>query len=360
MSRLHKFFGLNEMARGKDPATLAMLDWAAQQTKPFTIRQAYDVYVANGGRSTSASDNIQSFTTQFQKMVAKQWLDGETPKKGRAPYWPPSDRRPMVNYGQRGQRGGGASNKGYFIWALDKPLRDPGATKLVDPDDDHNAGAAADRLEKALSRMGKGIAPDPKVGRQKAKDAIERWKKLKTINKISADIKATIPKGAQMDAMQIAWDMLSGDADGDGEQGAEDQVQATAPQDDDDDSVFGGFADDEDDIDFGDMSSEEEPEEEPEPAPPAPKAASPAKPAAPPPAPAAPEPEPEDDDIDFGGFEDDDEVEPSTAQQAGAASALKPEPAAVPTPAPAAAPPKKKEPDSKKQVNKFLKALTKK
>lgn len=326
------------MARPKGDAIKAVIYWASQQKQPFTIRQAYQVYTSNGGRENSEGDNLGSFTTQFQKYVAKDWKEGQTPKKGGAPYWPPSDRRPLMN-AKRGGRG--AADAHTFQWALNKPMSDPSTAKFINPDDDNNTGAAMDKLEKVMSRMGKGLPPDEKVGRQRLQAAIERWKKMKNLSQVVADIKATVPAKGQMDALHIASEFLmdKGAVDQDDVEDAEQEVEPEAPEQDDDD--VGDFSDDpdgDDDLgmDFDDLTGDE------------PEAPAPAAPSAPTPVPATPEPEDDDDlGMDFTDLGDEeDDVEPTTKSQAGAQSFLKPTPPTAPKAAPqrpaAPTPPPKK------------------
>jgi hypothetical protein len=329
MSRLHEYF-MSEMPRGKGDPILATLDWAAQQKGTFTIRDLYKVYVANGGRANSEGDNIQSFSTQINKYIAKPWKDDQVK-------YAISDKRPMVAVKQ-GSRGGGGRNPTILKWGLDRPLRDPSAARFVEPEDDNTSGDAMDRLEKVLSHMGKGLPPDPKQGRQRLQAAIERWKKMKNLNQVVADIRGTIPKAGQMDALHVASEFLMdrGAASEDDVDDAEDQVapasQAVSTHDDDDD--VGEFSDEPEDLDAIPDDEYDEVEDEEPPPPPAKKPAAPptfSKPATPPPTPGssgvtvrkkaepppAPAPEPEDDD--------EDDVEEPTKQQAGAANFIKPQ-----------------------------------
>lgn len=339
MPRLHKFFGLSEMARTKEEPIKAVLDWAAQQKGTFTISDLYKVYVANGGRANSEGDNKQSFTTQIMKLTARFWKDGEKAEV--------SEKRPLQAV-TRGSRGGGGRDPTVIKWGLGHALREPGDARFVNPDDDNNSGEAMDRLEKALSYVGKGLPPDPKAGRQKLQASIERWKKMKSLNQIVADIRGSIPKKGQMDALHIASEFLMdrGQVDQDDVEDAEAAVAPAPSSQHDDDHDDGGDFSDEPSGGHEDMPDDEfsdtdvEPEEEPAPAPVAPKAnippppagvfrRQPAKPAAPP----TPTPEPDDDDLEL----DDDDIEEPTKQQAGAANFIKP-PAAPPA---APAPPKK-------------------
>ena len=327
MPSLHEFF-IPEMARGKGDAILATLDWAAQQNGTFTIKDLYRVYVSNGGRANSESDNIQSFSTQINKYIAKPWKDDQT-KYG------VSEKRPILAVKQ-GSRGGGGRNPTILRWGLDRPLRDPGAAKFVEPEDDNTSGDAMDRLEKTLSYMGKGLPADPKRGRQRLQAAIERWKKMKSLNQVVADIRGTIPKAGQMDALHIASEFLMdrGAASEDDVDDAEDQVapspQSTSTHDDDDD--VGEFSDA---PDFDEIPDDEFDEIEVDEPPPPPAKKPPAPPSFSKPTGGAgpgvsvrkkgePAPEPEDDG-------DEDDVEAPTKQQAGAANFVKsdePKPAA--------------------------------
>lgn len=321
MSLLKEMFALSEMPRVKEEPIKAMLDWAAAQKGTFTARDLYNVYIANGGRSASLGDNYPSFRTQLMKMVARPWKD---PPKNQV-----SDQRPILAVKQ-GSRG--PNNPDILKWGLDKALRSQDA-QFVNPDDDNTTGEATDRLEKVLSRMGKGLPPDEKVGRQKLAAAIARWKTMKSLNQIVADIRGSIPKAGQMDALHIASEFLmdKGMVDQDDVEDAEDQVapapqQAPAQDHSDDEEDYGAFSDepyvDPDDI----HSMPDEPEEE-EPPPPPKKAA---------PTPQAgvavrkkAEPAPQlsadwEDDEEEPEEPEEPEVEPATKQQAGAGTFLKP------------------------------------
>lgn len=321
--RLSKFLtSMTEMARSKGEAIKATLAWASQQKEPFSVRQLYDVYTANGGRQNTGGDNIQSFTTQIMKYVAKEHKADETPKYSKVPYWPPSEGRPLT-YAIRGNRGSGDAHA--LIWApnVKKPSFN---AKFVNPaDDEPNAGDAMDRLEKALS-ANRGGLPDEKQGREKLKAAIARWKGMKDINKVVADIRATIPKKAQMDALHIASEFLidRGAAD---EEDVEDAEAAVAPAPVD-------VSDDDDDL--GDFSDEPEPEddeeeEEPDETPTPTFQRTPT---------AKPRQEPEEEPEEIEPDEDDD-----TEREAGAQNFLPTPPPAPPKPAAPAAP--KKSPVSK-------------
>jgi hypothetical protein len=350
MPRLYEYF-MFEMPRRKGDPILATLDWAAQQRGTFTINDLYNVYVANGGRANSMGDNKQSFSTQINRYIAKPWKEDQD-KYG------VSEKRPLLAV-RRGARGGGGRNPTILQWGLDRPLRDPSAAHFVEPDDDSSTGDAMDRLEKVLSRMGKGLPDDPKQGRQRLKAAIERWKKMKTLNQVVADIRGTIPKAGQMDALHIASEFLidRGAADEDDVEDAEDQVAPAPPavsSHDDDDDV-GEFSDEPEDLDTipdeeydeeeseatsDDEYDEEEPEatsddeydEEEPPSPPVKRTIAPpsfSKPVTPsagpgvtvrkkeePPA-ATARPEPEDDD--------EEDIEEPTKRQAGAANFIRPQ-----------------------------------
>lgn len=293
MPRLHSFF-LTEMPRPKSDAILSVLDWAAQQKQPFTVKDLYKVYVTNGGRADSVSDNIQSFSTQIMKYVAKPWKDDQE-KYGLSP------KRPLT-FAKRGSRGAG--NPHLLQWGLDKPLRDPGLAKFVNPsDEEEGAGEAMDRLEAMM-------------GPEKLKAAMARWQKLPNLNAVVADIKGTVPRKGQMDALHVASDFMmdQGKADPGDVDAAEDDV-APAPQaGPDDDEDYGEFSDAPmfDPDEFGD-DEEESPATAPKP--------SPRKP------PTKPAPEPEPMELE----PDEDDVEEPTAQQAGAANFIKP--SAPPAPA---------------------------
>lgn len=234
---------MGEMARPKGEAIKAVFDWAAQQPGNFTIRDLYKVYTANGGRADTAGENLQSFTTQIMKYIARPWKDGEKAEV--------SEKRPMLAVKQ-GSRGAG--NPHIVKWALGKPLRDPTTAKFVNPgegDDEQTSGDAMDRLEEL-------------IGADKLKAAMTRWKKMPDLNRVVADIRGTIPKKGQMDALHIASEFLMdrGAADEDEIEDAEAEV-APAPQaEPDEEEDLGDFSDEPDE-----EPDEYENDEEPAPAP---------------------------------------------------------------------------------------------
>lgn len=333
MSRLLKeMFGITEMPRRMGDPMKQTLQWASEQPGTFTMKDLYRVYTANGGRANSEGENDKSFTSQMMHHIARFWKD---PPKNQV-----SDQRPIVAVKQ-GSRGGGGRNPHIFRWGLDKQYQSD-ASRFVNPADDNTSGDAMDRLEKVLSRQGKGLPADEKAGRAKLKAAIERWKQMPNINQVVADIRASIPKAGQMDALHIATEFLMdrGVVDQDDVEDAEDDVAPApsspkTPSHPDDDDDFGGSFDDEPmsdtpfdelpDEDYTDITEpdEEEPEEEePPPAPPQPQSNAGvtvrkgAAPPAPPP-PRAP-----------SAF--DDEEEPETKQQAGAQNFIKPTASSAP------------------------------
>ena len=291
--RLSKLLNsMNEMARPKGEAIRATLNWAAHQKGEFTVKDLYKVYTANGGRANTAGENLQSFSTQIMKYVAQPWRDGEAAEV--------SDQRPILAFHQ-GSRGAGNPHR--MKWAWNPPSDDD--TNFVDPhSEEPTAGDAMDRLEKAMSRMGKGLPDDPAEGKKRLKAAMARWKAMKSLNQVVADIRATVPAKGQMDALHIASEFLidRGAADEEDVDDAEDKVAHTPTQ----------AEPEEEPDDLGDFSDEPEEEPEEEPATPAPTFQR--TPAA---RPSQPEPEPEDEEEP----EDDD-----TEQQAGAQNFLQPPP----------------------------------
>jgi hypothetical protein len=283
--RLRNFF-LTEMPRPRGDAMWAVLDWAAQQKGTFTIKDLYRVYLQNGGRAESMGDNISSFSTGVMKYVAqpgKVKIDRKTGQsKHPEGHYDLSQKRPILQI-HGGSQGGG--NAKIMKWGLDKPLRDPHAARFVEPEDE-GAGEAMDRLEVLL-------------GGDKLKQAMARWQKLPNLNAVVADIKASVPKRAQMDALHVASDILmdQGKADEDDVETAADEVPP-APQDDDEED-YGEFTDAPEPFNPDDYPDEEEP------------APAPQKQQAEPEPEEEPEPEPEDD------------VEEPTTHQAGAANFIK-------------------------------------
>lgn len=339
LSRL--YYSLDEMARKREEPMWAVLDWAYQQENPFTMKQLFQVFKANGGGADSASENEGSFTTNMQRLISKDKT--KVDKRGNEIDYSVSEKRPIKRISTDHGRGKTGQYAAKFIWALDRPLRPPG--QVSEPEDD-SVGDATDRLEKVMGSTGKAGLYDIKLGREKLRAAIERWKKMKTFQQLHADVVSTLPKKAQVDALRVGAEYLPISQQPDEEE-MDDAVDAMPSFDDDDDVKFddgetgeeeddlSGFADsvvepkdlglddDDDDIKFDDDETGEEDE---------PESAKPSAAKAP-----EPEAEPEwmkltkrkpvaaaaapSDDFDFDFGDDDDE---ETEKQAGASNFVKP------------------------------------
>lgn len=189
-----------EMARTRGEAMWAVLDWAAQQTGDFTMKDLYKVFQQAGGEST-----IQQFHSMVK--VAKPWKDDQG-KYG------VSAQRPFV-FSKRGSRGkGGAA---LLQWGLDGPLRAPQQRQPSLAGDDSPIGDIYDKLE-------------DKLGRDALKAALQRWRRMTSVNQIATDIRSTVPARYQMDAIQIGTEHLvsSGKADEEDVEDAEAQLSPAA------------------------------------------------------------------------------------------------------------------------------------
>jgi hypothetical protein len=197
MTRLSNLYRIKEMARthgavaGGGPAIHGMLDWASQQEGEFTIKDMLQAYIDAGGQSIS----VPGFTIMAKKYTA---LPGEAP----------SPQKPIVMTKQ-GSRGRG--NPGMYAWGLDGPLRAAPEKKPV----------SKDPLFQTKTNL------EDKIGVKAYRDALARWKRLGDLNKISADIKGTIPARYQMDALHIAATMLH--SPDDAVDDAEHEIQASTP-----------------------------------------------------------------------------------------------------------------------------------
>lgn len=209
MSRLVNLYNITEMARTRDEPTWRMLDWCAQQTKPFTIKDMERAYNAAGGRSTGGS-----FATLANHFVAK-YDPNATKEKHRADKYKLSSSRPIV-YAKRGFVGkGGAAT---YEWGLDGPLRP------ISADSDDRSWSHSDEDDTPINKILDTL--ETKLGANVVKAALKRWRTMHDVNRIAIDIKATIPKPLQMDALHVATEHLvdSGEADEDDVKAAEDEV----------------------------------------------------------------------------------------------------------------------------------------
>jgi len=246
------------MARPKSEATLRMLDWAALQDEPFTVRDLFDVYVRSGGNPSSYS----SFHTLVGHMTAKPWKDDQEKYKV-------SEKRPFA-YAHRGSAGKGAH---LLVWALGRPLREPPS---ADDEGEEFESPEAQAIENALDKL------EDAMGSVALKQSLQKWRSAKSLHDAVQDIQKNVPARLRAHALHIAADMLMqrGKADEDDVEAAEDEITAPQPAAEpepaaDPDTVPDLTADlddfaDEDPTDpdaavpTGEPEPEEEPEEEPE------------------------------------------------------------------------------------------------
>ncbi len=219
MQPLSKLFTLTEMARPREAATWAMLDWCAQQKGDFTIRDMYNVWIkSGGGKNSEGVPGIGSFSTAANKFIAKYDPNSEKEKYRDQKKYGLSQSRPLV-YSRKGIRGKNNDTNTLLQWGLSGPLRKPGGDQSMaqDADEDESPiGDALDRLEKHM-------------GRPALKMAMQRWKVMSNHHVLAADIKKTIPPKFQMDALHVAMDRMvqSGKAEPEDVTDAEDEVEAS-------------------------------------------------------------------------------------------------------------------------------------
>lgn len=190
-----------EMARQREEAMWAVLDWAATQPGEFTIRDMYRIWAQAGGGGDSAS--YQQFSTSIQNYVYK--YDPHSPKeKYRNPRYKyirvgKTDKGTVPAPLQTVTRGArGAGNAEVLRWRPGiAPMRQPAPPKTPLHADADPVGDALDRLEKRLGRPG-------------LKAVLARWRSLGNLHRISADIMADsqIRGKDKMLALQVAADAL--------------------------------------------------------------------------------------------------------------------------------------------------------
>ncbi len=186
MTRLSNLYSIKEMARthgavaGGGPAIHGMLDWASQQDGEFTVKDLLQAYIDEGGQSIS----VPGFTIQVHKYVANYDRASK-----RITDDPPTPQKPLIMTKQGFQ---GKGRSAYFAWGLDGPLRVAPEKKPI----------SKDPLFQTKAKL------EDEIGKSAYRSALARWKQLGDLNKISTDIKGTIPARYQMDALHIAATML--------------------------------------------------------------------------------------------------------------------------------------------------------
>lgn len=176
---LARLYRLIEMARSREDAMWAVLDWAATQAGEFTIKDLHRVWAAAGGGGDSAS--YQQFSTAINNYIYK--FDPQSPvAKYRNPRYKyirvgKTDKGTVpapLQFVTRGARGAGAHHVLRWRPGL-APMRQPAAPKAPIHAEDDPVGDALDRLER-------------KLGRPALKAAMQRWRQLGDLHRISADI----------------------------------------------------------------------------------------------------------------------------------------------------------------------------
>lgn len=205
---LSRLFRVDEMANTRKGPTWAVLDWAAQQTGEFSLKDLFAVYQKAGGEQ-----GYTSFHTTIGHMTAKPWKDDQE-KYGL------SEDRPFA-IAKRGSRGAGGATSLY--WGLEAPLREPpeGMEAELGDDgggDEEGTGAIGDALDRLEALM----------GRDKLKAALARWRGMKSIHQAVADIRGTVPPKGQMDALHVASDALVSAGRADDSEEAEAELSSTA------------------------------------------------------------------------------------------------------------------------------------
>lgn len=212
---------LAEMARQREEPMWAALDFAATNGGEFTIRDMFNVWAKAGGGNDNAS--YQQFSTAINNYIYK--FDPRSPTaKYRNPRYKyirvgKTDKGTVpapLEYVARGARGAG--NAHMLRWREGiPPMRQPAPQKAPIHSEDDPVGDALDRLEKRL-------------GRPALKAALERWKRLGDLHKITTDIMgdSQIRGKDKAYALQVAADHLlkAGKATQSQVARAEDQVDA--------------------------------------------------------------------------------------------------------------------------------------
>jgi len=212
MASIRNVFRLAEMARSRGEPMWQVVDWAAQQTEPFTIKDMYREYMKAGGDVGETS-----FHTMANKLIAK--YDPNSPKekyRDEAKYGL-SEKRPLV-YVQKGRQGHTGEKAGRLAWGLDRPLREPRAREEDDTPEQEAYNDAMDRLEQS-------------IGGDALRSHLARWKKMQ-IHQAVVDIRKTIPKRSQMDALHVASAELvsTGKANMDDVEDAENELEYAPDQ----------------------------------------------------------------------------------------------------------------------------------
>ena len=200
--RLTELYQIVEMARQREEAMWAVLDWAATQPGEFTIKDLHREWAKAGGGGDGAS--YQQFSTAINNYIYKYDPTSSVPKYRNPRYKyirvGKTDKGTVpapLQYVTKGHRGAGAAH--VLRWRTGiPPMRQPApGTKAPISREGDPVGDALDRLEK-------------KLGRPALKTAMQRWKQLGDLHKISADIMADsqIKGRDKMLALQVAADSL--------------------------------------------------------------------------------------------------------------------------------------------------------
>lgn len=213
MPQLLELYALAEMARTRGDATWAVLDWCAKQPGDFTIDDMFKVYSAAGGLSgpTSFATIINHFVAKYDPNAAK------AKHRDRAKYGL-SQKRPL-QITRQGRRGKGGAAR--YVWGLDGPLREPPP--------DYDPSAEGDGDDDPVSQAMDAL--EQKMGAPALKAAMSRWRKMRDMRQVTADVR-TLPPKLQMNALLVASQHLmdAGSADEEDVEDAEQQLDPAAQQ----------------------------------------------------------------------------------------------------------------------------------
>lgn len=197
MLKLSELYRIDEMARKREDAMWAVLDWAAQQHGEFTIKDMYREWAKAGGGGDNAS--YQQFSTAINNYIYK--YDPQSPTaKYRNPRYKyirvgKTDKGTVpapLQFVTKGSRGAGGQH--VLRWRPGVPMmRQPAPPKAALAPEGDPTGDALDKLER-------------KLGRPALKAALQRWRQLGDLHKISADIMGDVQiRGKdKMLALQVA------------------------------------------------------------------------------------------------------------------------------------------------------------
>ena len=179
MKSLPKLLQLYEMARGPGSGKLGMLDWASQQTKPFTARQLHDKFLEYGGTSPRGS---------WQSNILKSIIAGNGEE--------PSASKPLYVYSGGKQ---GLGGEAYYAWGLNSPLRKQDPNRPAIP----STNASLNPLNIAKTKLKNALGLDY------YEFLIKKWEKEKDFDSASTDI-AKMRAPLQASAYKVVGSIMHG------------------------------------------------------------------------------------------------------------------------------------------------------